>query len=138
MAEPKRPTVTHQSGLLGFRVQRGEGGDERMWYRTDGIAAAEEEGMRFDGTLLFHRDTPAREVVWGRSFRELSLDGLLEVRSPTPIDSLVLDEDRCEILVAADRSCQLHVKVRQGIRLVVNGRHQPADTCAVHPSLVMA
>jgi len=138
MAEPNRPTVTHQHGLLGFRVQHDEGGEERMWYRTDGITAAEEEGTRFDGTLLFHRSTPATKVVCARSFQELSLDGLLEVRAPAPIDSLVLDEDRCEILVAEDCSRQLHVRVREGIRLVVNGRHQPAGTCGVRPLLVTA
>jgi hypothetical protein len=117
------PVVTPQQGGLAIRVMRGEGWEESLSYLTDGLRTPQSDGVHFDGTLLFYRRVSGRRpVVYANHFRELSLDGLLDVRAPTTIDNLVLDDDHCEVVLDADYASRLHVKLPHGVRLVINGR----------------
>jgi hypothetical protein len=95
--------------------------------------APEAEGVRFDGDLLYRREAAgASTKVWAGGFRELSIAGLVAVRSPTLIESLVLENDRCEVALARGQPGGLEVSLRKGVRLLIDGRPAPIDSWAIH------
>ena len=122
------PTFTEQEGVLGVSVRRRAELEESLLYRPDPHSTAKLANGHFDGTLLFqHRLSGVPPAVWASQFTELSLEGLLDVRAPTIIDSLALEGERCEVVVAADHVGGLQFRARDGVRLVINGR--PHRTC---------
>jgi hypothetical protein len=134
-----RPIVTQDQAAVRVRVNRGEGCQDSLFYRTEGLGPLIAEGVRFDGTLLFHRTvTSELSVIRGRCFRELSLDGLLYVEGSTIIDSLALEKDHCEIAIDPNHASRLRISVREGISVVVNGRPHPIGVATVPSVMVMS
>ena len=116
-----RTTVT-PLGAAGFHVHRHEESEEDFYYLPEGKRSADIKGARFDGQLFFRRRSAnAPTVAWARSFREISLEGMIDVRATTLVNSLVLDEHRRVVIDAAD-SAGLHITAHDGVQVVVNGR----------------
>ena len=125
-AERTRPVVTQQDDAIAFRVDRGEGCEESLAYSPDGYRTPPAGGIRFDGTLLYaSRMAGTPRVVWAGHFRELSVEGLLEVTASTIVDRLVFQEDRCEIELDGGHQSDLCLRGREGVRFVINGQSQP-------------
>lgn len=124
--------VTEGDGAIGFRVKRGEGCEETVSYLTEGLRRLEAEGVRFDGTLLFQRTiVGSPPVVWANRFREIALAGLLDVRATTTIDSLMLRENHCEVVLDPNHANGLHFAAREGVHFVINGRPQMTDAARI-------
>jgi hypothetical protein len=139
ISEHAPPRVTQGPGVMSIHMKRDEGCDDTLFYRTDGVRTLDADGVRFDGTVLFHRHvTGRRPVVCGSGFQELTIDRQIHVSSTATIDSVVLENDRCEIALADAPSDPLHVRLREGVQLVVNGRLQPSSAADVWSSIVTA
>ena len=105
--------------------RRGADAEETVDYFPDPAAMHEAGATRFDGTVLFRRlDAGRPAVVVARRFRHLSVGGL-EVHSPTFIDSLMLEGERCEIAIEAGHAGDVQCTSRDEIRLVINGTSWP-------------
>jgi len=117
-------TITGQEGAVRVTIQRGEQ-TESLFYCVQHDRSMEGEGVRFDGELLyFRKDGDRAPAVWANRFRGFSLAGVLEVSSLALIESLLLDDERCEMVLAADHSGDLEVSARKGVWFLING--QPA------------
>jgi hypothetical protein len=105
--------------------RRGAADESHLYYGVDGRLELDADGVGFDGELLFRRQGPTGAAAEAHRFRRLVLDGVLDVTAAAEIDTLILEEDRCEIQIEAGRAAGLKLKTRAGIRLFVNG--QPAS-----------
>ena len=124
-AEPRlRPLVGTSRGALDVRLHRPDGREDRLRYRTDGRPLVDDDGVTFDGSLLFVRKSAgALPVVVANGFRALRIDRVLEATAPGPVETLVLSDDRCEVTIADEYSSGLVIiAARDGMRLTVNGR----------------
>ncbi|MGH9894964.1 MAG: hypothetical protein ACREA0_23875 [bacterium] len=126
-----------QAGAFHCGIGRGAGNEESLFYRitTDWPAGA--EGIHFDGQVLYQRKIRgALSVLWAGGFRELSVIGLLEVRSPTFIDTLLLEDNHCEVVLTADHPGGLELEAREGLGLVINGRPVPVGATGSHTKVM--
>lgn len=115
------PTLIKQDCPLWVGMQRGEGSEETFFYRVSTAWPCGAEGVRFDGQLLYRRKVVgAPPALWAGGFRDLSVTGLLEVRSPVPVDSLILEGDCCEVVLPPEHAADLRIAA-EGARLVING-----------------
>jgi hypothetical protein len=113
-----RPVVSEGPGALGIRIEHADGTEERLGYVTDGTGIPPMEGIRFDGGLLFERRGPgSHAVVHATRFRELSIDGVLDLRSPALVERLTLEGNRCEVVLEGNETSRLQFHARQGIEL---------------------
>jgi hypothetical protein len=121
-----KPTLLDEGGVLAMSIRRngeGEDAEETLLYRIDGQRQLGVPGLRSDGDLLYRRDVAGeRTRIWAANFHELSVPGILEARSDALIGSLVLEEERCDVVLTAERDNRLEVAVRPGVQLRVNGR----------------
>ena len=132
-----RPVITPRQGAMGIRLEYGDGSETNLSYVTDGARPPHPEGVHFDGTLLFHRQVrDGSAVVYASRFQDLALDGLLEVRAPVPIETLVLEHDRCVVTLDQNHAGGLDFKARKGVRLVVNGRPSEIASPVIRPAMV--
>ena len=121
------PTFSEQDPPFRVELRGREGGEETLFYRDDVGWTPGAEGIHFDGRLLYRRKLPGAPLIfWGGDFCILSIDGLLDVRSPVPIESFSLEDDHCELTIPAEHAGDLRIVAREGVRLVINGR--PART----------
>jgi uncharacterized heparinase superfamily protein len=121
-SEQPRPDVTLQDGAIEIRSTRG-GCEQRAFYRAHGDRTYRADGVEFDGGLMFERQRLGdRSIVRASRFRALWLEGRLEVRSTTMIDTLEINEDGCAVAVQIDDPSQLHITATSGMRVIVNGR----------------
>lgn len=130
------PTYLEQGGAFYCGIGRGEGNEEILFYRitTDWLAGV--EGIRFDGQALYRRKARGRlSVLCAGRFRELSVRSLLEVRSPVPIESLLLEDNSCEVVLTADHPGGLEIAGREGLGLVINGRPVPGGAAVLRTTV---
>ncbi len=131
------PRYMEQGGAFYCGIGRGQGNEEILFYRitTDWPAGAEE--IRFDGQALYRRKARGKlSALCAGRFRELSVRGLLEVRSPMPIESLLLEDNRCEVVLTADHAGGLEIAGREGLGLVINGRPVPGGAPGFHTTVI--
>jgi uncharacterized heparinase superfamily protein len=134
MAEYARPVVTQEQGGISIRMRRDHGCDWLL-YRTDRPCAVDD--VRFNGKMLFHRTVRGHSpVVWGSGVRELAVEGHLQVLSPATVDTILLEGDRCEIQIEEQFAKSLHVRAREGVELIVNGRVQLSGVPGLRASMV--
>jgi hypothetical protein len=120
-AQP-RPAVTHQDGAITIHAADGAG-ERRLFYRQHGLATYRSDSAQFDGGAFFERRrTGAPSVVWASRFRELILDGRLEVRSAALVNKLVMCENPGAVAIDVDDPSQVQIKASDGIQVVINGR----------------
>lgn len=104
-------------------IRRKDGTEETMFHRVRSDWPADREGVRFDGQLLYRRKVAgACRAVWASAFHELSIVGVLDVRSAAPVQSLALEDGRCELVLPPDHVADLQVVARAGLDIAVNGR----------------
>lgn len=131
------PAFMEQDGAIRVGMRRGGERAETFFYRVHADRPLEAEDVRFDGQLLYRREMAGiPQVLWASDFRDLSVTGLLEVRSPVPIESLVLEGGHCEVVVLPEHAAGLQVVAREGIRLVINGRPAPVGAMLIHSMVV--
>lgn len=128
--EGLRPSVTIQENMVGVRLDRGNGWEDRIVYvapLVDGKRVPVTENVTFDGSVFFERRILGRTTTARADrFRYLSIANLLEVSSPRLIDSVTLQNDCCELLTASDAAQGVVVNAQPGVRVFVNG--QPVAT----------
>lgn len=120
-------TLFENNYSFGVKVRGTAGSEDTLFfYRIGAGWPSEAEGIRFDGQILYRREIAgASSNLWAGDFRELSIAGLLEVRSPVPIESLVLENGRCEVVLPPEHATDLHIAIQEGTRLVINGYPVP-------------
>jgi uncharacterized heparinase superfamily protein len=115
--------LADQDGAVGVAIRRGEGSKETLFYRLHKDWPAGAEGVHFDGEFLYCRTLGGTTTALSAGdFCSLSVAGLLEVRSPVPVESLVLHDGFCEIVVAVGHANGLQIRARERLQLLVNGR----------------
>jgi hypothetical protein len=121
-SDDARPVVAQKDGLLTFNAIHNGFHDSLNYNVGSGVAESRDEDVRFDGALLFRRTMSGAPVaVVARDFRRISLAGVLEAGAQTTIDSLVYNQNRCEIVVDEAEASHLNVQVHRDVDLVVNG-----------------
>lgn len=130
--------VTSQDGIVGATIRRMDGSKDTLFYRMETDWPAGLEGIHFDGEHFYRRAIGADTTVLSASgFCSLSVTGFLEVRSPAPISSLLLQDRVCEITVATGNAAHLRVKARDSLQVLVNGCPARVDEVAFKPHLEM-
>ena len=131
--------VTSQGGIVGATIRRMDGSKDTLFYRMETDWPAGLEGIHFDGEHFYRRAIGADTTVLSASgFGSLSVTGFLEVRSPAPISSLLLQDGVCEITVATGNAAHVRVKARDCLQVLVNGCPARVDEVAFKPHLEMA
>jgi hypothetical protein len=111
--------VTRDGRAIAIRATNA-GTEDGLFYRAQGLGIWRAEGVHFDGKLLFQRTSAdAAPVVWASDFRELSIEGVVDVRSSAVISELVMSANRCAIRVDGDPS-RVRIAARDGIQVVIN------------------
>jgi hypothetical protein len=138
VAELPKPAVRHRPGMMTCRLERDGRTVDTFIYRTGEHEVVDTSDVTFDGTLLFFRKAvDGASVAWAGGCRHLSLQGL-EIRAAKPIESLVLQHDRCNITFSGKPSEDLQVRLPEGVRLTVNGRSCAASASGACLSMVTA
>jgi len=120
------PVVSVHGDVLRARIRRGEGVEEALTYGADN-EIADLTDVRFRGTLLFQRTVNgAPDLVRAARFRELSIEGVLDVESAEVVDSLVFSGDRCAIAARAGAGA-VRVRASTRVRVEINGSPRSAD-----------
>src|SRR5207245_1919755 len=115
--------LVDQDRVIGAAIGRGEQSKETLFYRLHSDWPAGADGIRFDGKFLYRRTLGASTTALSAGgFCLLSVAGLLDVRSPVSVESLTVNDGRCEIAVPFDYQSALQIRVRDGLRLLVNAR----------------
>jgi uncharacterized heparinase superfamily protein len=136
-ADDVTPTLMKQDGVIGVCLQRKGEFAEKLLYRLESDQWLEADGIRFDGDLLYSREEAGKyPVLWVGGFRELSVAALIDVHSPVPIDSLILEKGQCHITVAAGDAAYLQFTTQKGVQFVINGQPAPTGETKNHSSLV--
>ena len=114
-------------------IRREDGAEEIVFYRVRSGWLADRETVRFDGRFLYRRKVAgAHLVVWAGAFHELLIAGLLDVRSAVIIQSLALENGRCELVLPPEDIIGLRITVQAGTRITING-HSIGDGNANPP-----
>jgi hypothetical protein len=125
--------LVEKDQTLRVEARRWAGSKETLFYRTGADWSPKDDNVRFDGQLLYRREMAgAPSVLWAGDFRELSVEGLLDVHSPASIESLIFENGHCEIVLPPERKVGLRIWVQEGIRLVINGCPAPITGSVSH------
>jgi hypothetical protein len=118
------PVVTRSNGAVDVRVHREDGCEDTLIYApgNDEDIGSGFGGSMFQGVALFHRTTRGTAtIVRAESFRRISIENLLDVSNPHPIESLSVESDCCDIAMRNGDASGLEIRVRAGMRVTVNG-----------------
>lgn len=117
------PVLVEHDDCVHVEVRRADRHKDTIFYCPLADHPLKTEGMSFDGEVYYSREALGKPThVWASGFRELSLAGLLEVRSPVRIESLALNGDLCSVALAVDATDNLEIVGREGLRVVINGQ----------------
>ena len=122
------PELIEENASFQICMQRSNERKETLYYRVDTDARLDGDGTHFDGDLLYRNQVAGTgKVLWASNFHSIVLDGLLEVHSPTLIESLVVEEGQCHMTLARNGEPNgLTYSANEDLRVVVNGRLFPA------------
>lgn len=127
-------TLLEQDHPFQVRMQKQAESEETLFfYRICPDWPPGMENIRFDGQILYRQEVRGTSpVLLASDFRELSVAGLLDVYSPTPIESLVLENSCCKVILPPEYATDLRIVVQEETRLVINGRPAPIGGSAPH------
>jgi hypothetical protein len=126
-----------QNGAIQVGIQRAEESEEIFFYRVHADRQPQAEGVRFDGELLYRREAAGvPSILWAGGFRNLSVRGRLWVRSAVPIESLVLEDGCCEVLLPSEQAANLEIAAGAGTRLLINGHAAPIGALKIQSTVV--
>ena len=115
------PQLLERRDALYVHVKSANARGASFWYRLRQEWLLEENGMLFDGEMLYLGEMGgAQQSIWASRFQRLSLPGLLEVRSDVLVDSLIVEGDRCDVVVHGSAFRSLKISGREGLRVVID------------------
>ena len=117
------PVIVEHGDCLHVEVRRAGGHKDTIFYCPLADHPLKTEGKWFDGEAYYSREAPGKPAhVWASGFRELSVAGLLQVRSPVRIESLGLNGDLCSVATPVHATDNLEIVGCEGLQVVINGR----------------
>lgn len=122
-----KPALINHDSCVHVEVRNAAGHKDRIVYRQRHDHPFQQNGITFDGEIYFSREALEKHTaLWATDFRQLAIKGLLEVRSPVPVQSISLKGDLCSITMPAAATQKLKVIVCDGVRITINGQPFPS------------
>lgn len=117
------PILLEQHKSIQVVVRREEWIKEIFFYRFNESWPSGVDGIHFDGQILYLRSMVKGDfqILQASDFCELSIANLLDVRSATLIESIVLENSCCEVVLPPEYATDLRISAKHGIQLIING-----------------
>jgi uncharacterized heparinase superfamily protein len=110
-------------GGMQIELKRSGQAQETLYYAIDAACQSKiQADLKFDGDVLYQR-RPATEggALWAAGFRQLAVDGYLDVHSETRIKSMSLHGDICDVVCGADQKVDPEIKAISPLQINMHG-----------------
>jgi hypothetical protein len=110
-------------GGMQIDLKRSGQAQETLYYAIDAACQSKiQADLKFDGDVLYQR-RPATEggALWAAGFRQLAVNGYLDVHSETRIKSMSLHGDICDVVCGADQKVDPEIKAISPLQINMHG-----------------